>query len=86
VVKERWDQETAEKDEPANTKKPNATFRSKIARELFAELPEEEREDIRQRAIVEAQEAKDTYKKFMKSGPSKAAEDRQKYVSAMVAR
>jgi hypothetical protein len=84
VVKERWDDETVEKDGAANTKKPNAAFRSKIARELFADLPEEEREEIRLRAIAEAREAKEVYEKFMKSGPSKAPEDRQRYVSALV--
>jgi hypothetical protein len=80
VVKERWDQETTEKNGAANTKKPNAAFRSKIARELFAELPEEEREEIRGRAVAEAREAKEAYEKFMKTGPSKNPEDRQKYV------
>jgi hypothetical protein len=59
VVQERWCRDVpTNPDGSANTKQPNAPFRCKIVREMFAELSEEQREEIRQRAILEAREVK----------------------------
>jgi hypothetical protein len=81
VVAERWRSDRPmNKDGSANTKQPNAPFRAQIARELFAQLPDEEQEAIRGRASGEAREAKIAYEKAMKQGPSKRPKDRQKCV------
>ncbi|KAJ7447995.1 hypothetical protein FB451DRAFT_1411557 [Mycena latifolia] len=56
---------------------PNTPFRAKVARELFAQLLEEERAALKQCAAEEAQEAWEAYNKAMKAGPSKKPQDRQ---------
>jgi hypothetical protein len=76
AVKERW--ESTNPDGSANTKKPNAAFRSSVARDLFQDLPEEERAAYADRAVAEAAAAKATYATTLKNGPSKSPEARQK--------
>ncbi|KAJ7831672.1 hypothetical protein B0H13DRAFT_1575001, partial [Mycena leptocephala] len=84
VVEERWRTDCpTNKDGAANTKKPNAPFRAKIAREMFGELSEEEQDDFRERAVAEARDAKEAYEKAMKQGPSKRPEDRQKCIDEL---
>ncbi|KAJ7493728.1 hypothetical protein FB451DRAFT_1387877 [Mycena latifolia] len=59
---------------------PNAPFRSRIARELFAALPEDEQIALKERAVHEAKEAREAYDKAMKSPPLKTLEERQKCI------
>ncbi|KAK7019464.1 hypothetical protein R3P38DRAFT_3198771 [Favolaschia claudopus] len=80
VVEARWKAELVEEDgvESLKTgKAPNAPFRAKVAREMFKELPEEERDALMQRAKDEATELRREYVELMKGPPSKAPKDRQ---------
>ncbi|KAJ7178663.1 hypothetical protein C8R43DRAFT_1118035 [Mycena crocata] len=80
-VEQRWWREKgSDADGAATTKKPNVNFRCKVARKLFAELSEERQQEIRQRALKEARDAKKTYEKKMKDGPSKEPEARQRCI------
>ncbi|KAJ7017139.1 hypothetical protein C8F04DRAFT_1279934 [Mycena alexandri] len=80
VVTERWMEKSINPDGSANTKKPNAPFRSAVARDLFAALPQEEQDRIATRAKEEAKQAKLDYAKGMKEGPSKSPEARQRCI------
>ncbi|KAJ7663778.1 hypothetical protein DFH06DRAFT_1128165 [Mycena polygramma] len=81
LVEERWrrDKSTNE-DGSANTKKPDAAFRSLIAREVFDKLPAEEKVALKERALAHSKEAKDAYEAAMKNGPSKEPAARQKCI------
>ncbi|KAJ7043428.1 hypothetical protein C8F04DRAFT_1175261 [Mycena alexandri] len=84
AVKARW--EASALDDGGNArsaKSPDAPFRAKVARELFAELSDEEQAGLRQRAKDDAQRARDTYTAAMKAGPSKAPEDRQRCIDQL---
>jgi hypothetical protein len=80
AVKARWQASFLEEDETTLKLKkgPDAPFRAKVARELFAELSEDEQEGLRRRAKEDAQKARNEYMKAMKDGPSKTPEARQK--------
>ncbi|KAJ7813579.1 hypothetical protein B0H13DRAFT_2382340 [Mycena leptocephala] len=82
----RWEQERNDLDGQgslATQKGPNAPFRAKVARELFAELSEEERAALKERAQLEAKEAKEAYDKARRSPASKSPEDRQRCIDAL---
>ncbi|KAJ7615075.1 hypothetical protein DFH06DRAFT_1013683 [Mycena polygramma] len=79
-VTARWKAQSINPDGSANAAHPDASFRSKIARELFKALPQEEQDALRGRATAEAQEAKLKYAKAMTDGPSKSPEARQKCI------
>ncbi|KAJ7187981.1 hypothetical protein C8R46DRAFT_1205198 [Mycena filopes] len=64
----------------ATQKGPNAPFRARVARELFAELSEDEQQALRERAKHEAKGARDEYDLRRKAPPSKKPEDRQKCI------
>ncbi|KAJ7430337.1 hypothetical protein FB451DRAFT_1199224 [Mycena latifolia] len=55
----------------------NVPFRARVAREMFAALPEEEQAALKDRATAEAVEAKAVYEKAMKELPSKTPEAHQ---------
>lgn len=76
VVGERW--ETAKCDgETVQTKKyPPTSFRSQVARDMFADLTQERREEYGDRAKAEAAAARAEYEKAMKNPPSKKPEIR----------
>lgn len=78
VVAERWAQKTSEGSNTQTQKDPKADFRAVVARDMFAELPEAQREGYQQRAKQEAAEARTAYEAAMKAGPSKTPEDRQR--------
>ncbi|KAJ7018031.1 hypothetical protein C8F04DRAFT_1278439 [Mycena alexandri] len=73
----------ASRDDPngdgaaATQRGPNAPFRARVARELFAELSEEEQEALKERAKAEAAAAREEYETKRKAPPSKSPEDRQ---------
>ncbi|KAJ7750928.1 hypothetical protein DFH07DRAFT_542124 [Mycena maculata] len=83
VVLARWNASGIEDEsgELRSKKSPNAPFRAKVARELFAELSEKEQDALRKRVRDDAKAAKDAYVTAMKKGPSKAPEDRQKCIN-----
>lgn len=61
--------------------KGQAALRSSIYKELFEELPEDERREWTERAEREHQQALDKVDAALKSGPSMAPEDRQRCVA-----
>lgn len=60
--------------------KQQAALRSSLYKELFEELPEEEQQEWVDRAEKEHREAIQNAANVLKSGPSAAVEDRQRYV------
>ncbi|KAJ7164588.1 hypothetical protein C8R43DRAFT_946404 [Mycena crocata] len=76
VIGERWAATAAAGSSVAVEKEPKAPFRAKVARELFAELPEEKRAEYATRAKEEAQRARAAYKKALKDPPSKSPQAR----------
>lgn len=80
VVAERWAAGTGAGSNLQTKKDADGPFRAKIARELFAALPEEERVAYGDRAKLEAVEAREKYDAALKNPPSKSPEDRQAYV------
>ncbi|KAJ7481675.1 hypothetical protein FB451DRAFT_1394307 [Mycena latifolia] len=81
VVEARWNAQAVGEDGEVTAKKPNAPFRGKIARELFAEMSDKEQTAYRDCAVAEARSTKAKYEKWMKSGPSKAPADRQECIN-----
>ncbi|KAK7000237.1 hypothetical protein R3P38DRAFT_2432805, partial [Favolaschia claudopus] len=78
VVAERWQQERSESSiVSARTKEPKAGFRAEVARQVFADLPADERKAIGERAKSEAAQAKDEYVATLKAPPSTTPEARQ---------
>ncbi|KAJ7221989.1 hypothetical protein B0H12DRAFT_1241159, partial [Mycena haematopus] len=85
VVTARWTTTCVKADGSTLKQKrgPDAPFRAKVARELFAELSQDEQDALRDRAQAEAKEARDEYNKAMKAPPSKRPEDRQKCIDRL---
>ncbi|KAJ7028759.1 hypothetical protein C8F04DRAFT_1265718 [Mycena alexandri] len=82
VVTERWADETSAGSNVQMKKEPNINFKNAIARELFASLPDSEREDGK-RAKEQAAAAKAAYEAGMKAGPSKTPEDRSACIKSV---
>jgi hypothetical protein len=80
VVAERWAEQQADGTNIQTKSDPNGAFRAAIARELFAALPQSERDGYRERAQEEAKAARAAYDAEFKKPPSRAPEDRQKCV------
>ncbi|KAJ7030559.1 hypothetical protein C8F04DRAFT_1186605 [Mycena alexandri] len=80
VVAERWLQQSSEGSNVQTSKKPTAAFRAEVARDLFAGLPENERNGYKERAKEEADAARAAYNKAMKEPPSRTPEARQKCI------
>ncbi|KAJ7697307.1 hypothetical protein B0H14DRAFT_3655974 [Mycena olivaceomarginata] len=74
---ERGDPETAK------TKTPKAGFKSRVARELFAKLPADEKAAFSQRAKEHAAEAKEEYLRALRDPPPNNPADRQKCINAI---
>ncbi|KAK7016973.1 hypothetical protein R3P38DRAFT_2541696, partial [Favolaschia claudopus] len=79
VVEARWKAELVEADGVTlkTGKGPNAPFRAQVARELYQELSDEEREGLMKRAKDEAAAQREEYLQKMKGPPSKTPKDRQ---------
>ncbi|KAJ7795428.1 hypothetical protein B0H14DRAFT_2620965 [Mycena olivaceomarginata] len=78
VVAERWAAAQADNDpETVGWKEPKAGFRVRIARKVFAALPQAEKEAIAKRAKDEAAQAKLQYEKALKAPPPNTPEARQ---------
>lgn len=79
VVAKRW-AEARENNDPgtAGRKEPKAGFRAAVAREVFAELPADEKAAIAKRAKDAAAETKTAYDTALKAAPSNKAVDRQR--------
>ncbi|KAJ7607008.1 hypothetical protein DFH06DRAFT_1018881 [Mycena polygramma] len=80
LIKKRWAESSADGASVPTSKEPNAPFRAKIARELFGNLPEAEREAYGARAKLEAVQARTAYSKALNAEPSKSPEARQKAI------
>ncbi|KAJ7149899.1 hypothetical protein C8R43DRAFT_1128380 [Mycena crocata] len=76
VVEERWAESSSAGSSVPVDKEPNAPFRAKVARDLFAELSEEEQEGYRGRAKDEAASARAAYDRALKEPPSKTPQAR----------
>ncbi|KAJ7838435.1 hypothetical protein B0H13DRAFT_2367460 [Mycena leptocephala] len=83
VVKERWAETAAEGSSVATSKEPNAPFRAKVLRELFAALPQSEQEDYKERAKAEAVAARAAYDKSLKEEPGKTPQARQAAIDTL---
>jgi hypothetical protein len=81
AVDEHWAENWIKPDGSANTKGPDIHFRAEVARELFAEMSDNEKEGYHTRAAAEATAAKEAYKTALEKGPSKDPASRQRYVS-----
>ncbi|KAJ7040189.1 hypothetical protein C8F04DRAFT_1178284 [Mycena alexandri] len=76
VVAQRWAKTTGAGSNVQTSKNPDAAFRAQVARELFAELSEEERAVYGKQAKDNAAAARAKYDLELKTPPSKAPEDR----------
>lgn len=63
--------------------KQTASFRGLVAREIFGQLPEAEKQGYLDRAKQDAREEKERWERLMKEGPSKRPEDRQKALDSL---
>ena len=61
-----------------------AALRSSIYKELFDELPNEERQEWIHKAQLEHEEALAKVEGALKSGPSEAPADRQRFFDAVI--
>jgi hypothetical protein len=80
IVKQRWAETQGAGASVPVSKEPNAPFRAQIAREVFAALPESEKQQYSARAKAEAAAAHGAFEKSLKDPSSKAPADRQKSV------
>ncbi|KAJ7707284.1 hypothetical protein B0H16DRAFT_1746505 [Mycena metata] len=76
VVAQKWAETAGAGSNVQTSKNPDAAFRAKVARELFAELSEEQREAYGKQAKENATAARTKYDLELKTPPSKAPEDR----------
>ncbi|KAJ7670630.1 hypothetical protein DFH06DRAFT_1124945 [Mycena polygramma] len=83
LVDELWKKEASEGSNIQTAKDPGGPFRAKVARDVFAKLPQAERDGYAARAKQEAADAKEKYETAMKAPPSKAAEDRDKCIETV---
>jgi hypothetical protein len=82
VVAERWAAAQADNDpETVGRKELKPGFCARIAHEVFAALPQAEKEAIAKRVKDEAAQAKLQYEKALKAPPPNTPEARQAYVS-----
>jgi hypothetical protein len=77
-VAERWAAKISDGSNVQTTKDPTGPFRAEVARAMFAELSEEEREGYRERAKQEAEEARKAYEEALTNPPSRSPEAQQK--------
>jgi hypothetical protein len=78
VVADRWAAQSSAGSNIQTSKDPTGPFRAEVARDVFAQLSEDEREGYRQRAKEEAVEARRIYDEGMKNPPSRSPEEKQK--------
>ncbi|KAJ7858144.1 hypothetical protein B0H14DRAFT_3636093 [Mycena olivaceomarginata] len=76
-VNESWKLHSVNSDGSANTKAPNASFRSQVARRLFEALSPEEKAGYQSRATERAKVAKEEFLTAMANGPSRSPQARQ---------
>jgi hypothetical protein len=78
VVADRWAERASAGSNVQTQKVPDGPFRAAVAREMFAALPEHEREGYRSQAKEEAETARAVYEAGLKAPASKSPEARQK--------
>ncbi|KAJ7807047.1 hypothetical protein B0H13DRAFT_2386674 [Mycena leptocephala] len=79
VVAKRWAEQASEGSNMQTAKEPGGGFRAQIARELFAALPESEREGYQERAKEEAAQARAKYDEDMGTPPPGARSETKMY-------
>ncbi|KAJ7622769.1 hypothetical protein DFH06DRAFT_1340640 [Mycena polygramma] len=80
VVAAKWTNSVASGSNVQTKKNPDGPFRAKIARELFAELSEAERQGFKTRAKDAATAARGEYERALNEVPSQTAEEKQKCI------
>ncbi|KAJ7712966.1 hypothetical protein DFH07DRAFT_974848 [Mycena maculata] len=84
VIKAKWEEARAKNDpDTVGRKEPKVGFRVKVARLVFAQLPEAERLEYGTRATAQAKEAKASYMEMLKGPPSNKPADRLKCIEAL---
>lgn len=79
-VAKRWAEKVGDGSSVQTKKDPSGNFRASVARDLFSKLPLDEQAGYGERAKTEASAAREAYDTALKSAPSRAPKDRQKYV------
>jgi hypothetical protein len=77
VVKQKWTEAEADGSNVQTGKELNAPFRVRIARELFAGLPDDVRSKYADAAKAEAAAARTLFNKALKDPPSQTPEAKQ---------
>ncbi|KAJ7615091.1 hypothetical protein DFH06DRAFT_1343945 [Mycena polygramma] len=83
LVKEKWAATPSDGASVATSAQPNAPFRAKVVRELFAALPEEERAEYKARAVAEATLAREKFDKALKDPPATSPQARQTAIDSL---
>ncbi|KAJ7725244.1 hypothetical protein DFH07DRAFT_783077 [Mycena maculata] len=84
VIKAKWEEARAKNNpDTVGRKEPKVGFRAKVARSVFAQLPEAERLEYGTRATAQAKEAKASYMEMLKGPPSNKPADRLKCIEAL---
>ncbi|KAJ6477904.1 hypothetical protein C8R47DRAFT_1219805 [Mycena vitilis] len=80
LVATRWAEETGSGSNVQTKKNPDASFRSKIAREVFGNLSDTEREGYKARAKEAAADARAEYDKALVEAPCQSPEAKQRCI------
>ncbi|KAJ7633593.1 hypothetical protein DFH06DRAFT_1004174 [Mycena polygramma] len=83
LVVDEWAAKSSDGSNVQTSKGPNASFRALVARRVFSELTQSERDRYAERAKAEASEARATYEAAMKAPPSKSPEEREKCITTV---
>lgn len=76
VVENQWATSTADGSNVKTAKEPNAPFRARVAREVFAALADSEKQRYADNAKKEAAAARAAYDTALKEPPSRSPEAR----------
>ncbi|KAJ7837457.1 hypothetical protein B0H13DRAFT_2368128 [Mycena leptocephala] len=86
IVAERWAKKLEDDaGNPDRTKEPKAGFRAQVAREVFAELPKSEQDNIAGRAKDEAATRRKAYQDALKTPASEGPSEARKFVGPLCA-
>ncbi|KAK7013742.1 hypothetical protein R3P38DRAFT_3277582 [Favolaschia claudopus] len=84
VVAERWESEKQDKTKLAErSKEPKAGFRAEVARQVFGNLPDDERKAVAERAKQQGADSKALYLRELQATPSQSPADRQRCIDAV---
>ncbi|KAJ6455627.1 hypothetical protein C8R47DRAFT_1082646 [Mycena vitilis] len=83
LVKEKWAATPSDGSSVATSAQPNAPFRAKVVRELFAALPKAEQDEYKARAKAEAVLAREKFDKALNDPPGNSPHARQTAIDAL---